>query len=1031
MEIIGKNQLAFIIILSLLIMPLNYVIVESHFKIESKKIDNNSLIGRAENFSFTTDIPTLFIGDAWNYVTMLNVTSTLDVPGQPISLDGNITENINYSVGKIVRIERNGTETLCYRIDFSGSSIMDVSGLDGNVRAVMDFAVTGNEYFSVADLSLVGKDTFRNGTLSIISPFGNDISGVNITSNETWNTPLEEYDFPLSYMEDWNQSFSRFVLYSGDIMGNPIDSQYTENILYNNSCTGIIFTNVKAGALDTLVVEVDDGTQIKYFSPEARAELKTIFNSGNYLDIPGLLVEIKEGKSELNSFALANVDYPIHLEIPAVVIPDSTVLISGIISGNLTGNVHIEIPGTGMSISAFLEQGSFSRGVILYRSGDNTPTYADIGSHGVVVYHGELHVLGVATITLADPEVSIFSGNLSAKPFGGVYAGAEVKISAEVNNPSIVPLENLVLRIEDNGKVVLPDRIISMAPRRKKTIFWNWTIHHPGDHIFTVILDPNNVYAETQENNNIAAIHYSVSEKPIPGFTNVTPAPGNFTLYENGLMLFSAEGVDPDGTIPLLEWHLDGVFVIVNNNTFQYHPDFNSSGNHTLSVTAVDVDEPNNVSMRTTIEWNIEVFNVNRFPLASINPLSSDSQYYAGDVINFSGNRSRDPDIALENISKQMNFTWNFGDGNSADGMEVKHSFSKAGIYEIRLNVTDPEGAFNFTKIYLNTTERIPDPGEIPNETGNDTDSEPNDDLVISEPSMIRSPLIFGLLLILMPVIIVIIVVKKRRMIKKKNESWGGEIDLQPKGPGDVSQYGKPVLRETSFEGPLVECQGLKKSFKLPGGGDLPVLKEIDLKLMPGEFVTLMGPSGSGKSTLLNVIGAMIPSSGGVVKVNGKSLGEMDYGELTAIRRNDVGWIFQDFNLIENLTALENIIIPMNLAGKVGPDVDLRAKQLLSLVGLGDRMGHFPDTLSGGQQQRVAAARALVNDPPLILADEPTGNLDSASGNDIIELFKRLAREKKGILMVTHDIELARASDRVYIIRNGSLEESLTQEVGV
>jgi len=757
----------------------------------------------------------------------------------------------------------------------------------------------------------------------------------------------------------------------------------------------------------------------------------TIFNSGNYLDIPGLLVEIKDGKSELESFELGNPDYSMQLELPSVIAPDSTVLISGNISGGLSGNVHIEIPGTGMSVSTPLEQGSFSRNVLFSRASDNTPTEMDIGSHGVVVFFGDFDALNVQTITLADPDVSIFSANMSAKPFGGVYVGAEVNVSAEVSNPSIVPIEDLKLRIKDNGNVVLSDRSVSLAPFDRKTVFWNWIIHEKGNHTFTVILDPDDLYAEKMEDNNIASLHYSVSEKPIPGFTNVTPTPGNITLYENDIILFSAKGVDPDGTIPSVEWRLDGEIISVYNNTFQYHPDFNSSGNHTLSVVTIDHDEPNNLSMRTRIEWHIKVFNVNRFPLAMINSPMSETHYYVGDTVNFSGNRSIDPDVARENVYEILNFTWDFGDGTNGNGIELQHSFEKAGIYKIKLNVSDPEGALNSSTIYLNITDSLPDPGEIPNGSGDGNGSKPNDDSDSSDPSMSRSPFIFGLVFILIPIIIVIIVARKRRKTQAQNERLEDGGVFEPPDADDEVQYGKPVLREPSLKRPLVECEGLRKSFKLPGGGDYPVLKEIDLTLMPGEFVTLMGPSGSGKSTLLNVIGAMIPSSGGVVKVNGKSLGEMDYGELTAVRRNDVGWIFQDFNLIENLTALENIIIPMNLAGKVDSGVELRAKQLLALVGLGNRMGHFPDTLSGGQQQRVAAARSLVNDPPLILADEPTGNLDSASGNEIIELFKKLAKEKKGILMVTHDIELARASDRVYIIRNGRLEESLAQEVRV
>ncbi len=229
----------------------------------------------------------------------------------------------------------------------------------------------------------------------------------------------------------------------------------------------------------------------------------------------------------------------------------------------------------------------------------------------------------------------------------------------------------------------------------------------------------------------------------------------------------------------------------------------------------------------------------------------------------------------------------------------------------------------------------------------------------------------------------------------------------------------------------LVRCQNLKKHFTIQGGGKNKVLKGINLEVSPGEFVALMGPSGCGKSTMLNIIGALISPSSGLVELNGKKLNGMKHKELAWVRRHDVGWIFQDFNLIENLTALENVIIPMNLAGKVGVQAERKARSIIKRLGLEDRMDHFPDGLSGGQQQRFCVGRALMNDPPLIVADEPTGNLDTQSGLDIIELFKELASQGKGVLMVTHDINLARAAHKIYLLRNGKLSQSLDGEVVV
>jgi len=226
----------------------------------------------------------------------------------------------------------------------------------------------------------------------------------------------------------------------------------------------------------------------------------------------------------------------------------------------------------------------------------------------------------------------------------------------------------------------------------------------------------------------------------------------------------------------------------------------------------------------------------------------------------------------------------------------------------------------------------------------------------------------------------------------------------------------------------MIRCKELHKSFKITKKEEYQVLKGINLEIKEGDFIALMGPSGSGKSTLLNIIGALIDYNSGDTVVNGKSLQDLNNYELTKIRRNEVGWIFQDFNLISNLTALENIQVPLNLAGKVGEKSKERAMELLKKVGLEDWAGHFPDMLSGGQQQRVAIARALANDPPIFLADEPTGNLDTETGADIISLFKELTSEGKAILMVTHDVDLAKAADKVYVLRDGLLEKEVLKE---
>ncbi len=221
----------------------------------------------------------------------------------------------------------------------------------------------------------------------------------------------------------------------------------------------------------------------------------------------------------------------------------------------------------------------------------------------------------------------------------------------------------------------------------------------------------------------------------------------------------------------------------------------------------------------------------------------------------------------------------------------------------------------------------------------------------------------------------------------------------------------------------VLEVTDLYKSFNLGKVNQVDVLLGINLSMKKGDFFALMGPSGSGKSTLLNIVGGLISQTSGQVKVLGSELSSMSDNMLSELRGRHIGWVFQSFGLIDNLTALENVIVPMNLQGIIGDDAEKKAGKLLERVGLADRVDHYPDDLSGGQQQRVAIARALSNDPELILADEPTGNLDTATGIGIIKLFEELAQEGKTVLMVSHDVKLAHAAHQVFVLQRGRLIE--------
>ncbi|MCC6147836.1 MAG: ABC transporter ATP-binding protein [Anaerolineaceae bacterium] len=215
----------------------------------------------------------------------------------------------------------------------------------------------------------------------------------------------------------------------------------------------------------------------------------------------------------------------------------------------------------------------------------------------------------------------------------------------------------------------------------------------------------------------------------------------------------------------------------------------------------------------------------------------------------------------------------------------------------------------------------------------------------------------------------------------------------------------------------LIETRNLTKIYG--GNGGIHALDGVDLTIAPGELVSVMGPSGSGKSTLLNVIGALDRADGGSVIINGQDLTAIT--DLDSFRAHTVGFVFQLHNLLPTLTALENVEIPMtgNLGGA---ERSARARELLGMVGLADRMGHLPGQLSGGQRQRVAVARALANNPPLLLADEPTGSLDTASGQEILQLLRNLNHSHGvTILVVTHDLNVARQTNRVVFMQDGRI----------
>ena len=230
----------------------------------------------------------------------------------------------------------------------------------------------------------------------------------------------------------------------------------------------------------------------------------------------------------------------------------------------------------------------------------------------------------------------------------------------------------------------------------------------------------------------------------------------------------------------------------------------------------------------------------------------------------------------------------------------------------------------------------------------------------------------------------------------------------------------------------IIDMKGIVKKFYIGQPNELTILKGIDLNVEEGEFVSIVGQSGSGKSTLMNIIGALDRPTEGEYTLDGVAINQAGDAQLSGIRNSKIGFVFQTFNLIPRTSALKNEELPMLYASVPRGQRTARAKELLEMVDMGERMGHMPNELSGGQKQRVAIARAMANDPAIILADEPTGALDSSTGRLVMDLFHRLHREQgKTIVLITHNQELAEETQRVITIRDGQVvdERRINHEV--
>ena len=222
----------------------------------------------------------------------------------------------------------------------------------------------------------------------------------------------------------------------------------------------------------------------------------------------------------------------------------------------------------------------------------------------------------------------------------------------------------------------------------------------------------------------------------------------------------------------------------------------------------------------------------------------------------------------------------------------------------------------------------------------------------------------------------------------------------------------------------VIGLRGIGKNYYI-GQEEVPVLQHIDLDISKGEFVSIMGPSGAGKSTLMNILGCLDRPTKGSYKLDGREVADLGDSELAYMRNRKIGFVFQSFNLLPRLSALDNVILPMIYGNLYKNERKERATAMLESVGLGDRIYHMPAEMSGGQRQRVAIARALINNPAIIMADEPTGNLDSKSTREVMEIFFRLYKEGKTIILVTHELDVAEYASRHVILSDGHISKDI------
>ncbi len=658
------------------------------------------------------DVPTIVQGDTWTYHTELIVAGRISYGLFNIDLTGTIIGDTTFTMEQIVTTSVKGTDHLCYLVNFTGTFIMDTTGMGGIIRITFDADTTGSEYWSVSDLSIVERDTIRNGTITILSPYGNDEFEFNLSTNEAYVKPEENYDFPIYPGEEWTQNLLRYANNKGDFGGNPINDSSVESMNNTYRCNDTEQIDVDAGNFDTFVIDVNEAANKKYYSGEARNLVLDEVGAGTFIDTNEATITIESGSIELTDYDVNNYGNILQIDEIPVTTPNSTITVSGNIPGISTGNINIEIPGVNIFIITPISNGIFQKDLYMDNRADSTPNsfgideywlnISDIGSHGIIIYYGNFMVHKVITSTIAEPDINIV--NMSFNPSNGSIVGAPVKLNITISNPSMLSVPNLEMRLIHDGIEIDLFSINNIPPLENITTTREWIGTGPvGLHQFRCDLDPNQFINESREDNNEYSAEYNISDRPIPRILSVNPNPGEITINEGSIINFNVTVEELPGGIYTKIWFFkmndeeNYTLMMENSSSFQFitrHLGNSSSINSPYKFKFLLSDNAALGDKSISVEWNVTVVNVNRPPTIE-NRLPVDS------LIKMNENETLNLSIQSGDLDETIPVAEWFLDNQSLSIFKnfyhYKPDFNSSGFHNISVRLWDSEDSGNLS----------------------------------------------------------------------------------------------------------------------------------------------------------------------------------------------------------------------------------------------------------------------------------------------------------------------------------------------